>query len=326
MLSSPAGYERAVQRTFVQLPASPDVYAYWTWNEQGTNFVLYGAEASVDIELAYQQGVPQVDLSSGTSQLPYTVNFTVLEQVRHHYGTRRKIERHSLSLPVQKLLGISGPPSVTPSSVTRPPVVKSGSGGTVKGLPSPASSAATKSGRSGVAFGGRPSSAGHSVSGVPVTTAPPAHIPHLVSRPSPPKRRRKVGKKGKAAPRASGKGGASSSTPGRLTVVLSPYKFVSHFLFVVEQSDSGIAAYAKKITTLKAEDDGVSLVGVGCVLVDDHKCIGCDIVVVDITVYADLALVCVGESLEYWDVISSGMCCLALLLACTLLHFNMYQL
>ena len=61
-------------------------------------------DAVVDIETAYQQTlhrVPKrsitshntVDLSRCSSGLPYTIDFTAMEQTRHGYGTKRKIRR-----------------------------------------------------------------------------------------------------------------------------------------------------------------------------------------------------------------------------------------
>lgn len=90
------GYERAVRRTLVQLPAAPDIKTYWTWKEHGRHYVLYLTEASVDLELAYQRGDTSIDLATCSSQLPYTIDFTTMEQTRHGYGTRRSIQRQPL--------------------------------------------------------------------------------------------------------------------------------------------------------------------------------------------------------------------------------------
>ena len=90
------GYERTVRRTLVQLPATPDIKGYWTWKEHGRNYVLYLTEASVDLELAYQKGDTSVNLATCSSQLPYTIDFSTMEQTRHGYGTRRSIQRQSL--------------------------------------------------------------------------------------------------------------------------------------------------------------------------------------------------------------------------------------
>ena len=120
LISSCAGFQRSIQQTAVSLPASPSITAYWSWNEKRSNYVLYGVEAIVDIELAYQKrshGVKKsihdsVDLSKCKSRLPYTLNFITMEQTRHSYGTKRKVQRvvipggHSL----QSLL--QSPPSV----------------------------------------------------------------------------------------------------------------------------------------------------------------------------------------------------------------------
>lgn len=102
------GYERNVRRAIAYLPASPDIKAYWTWNESGRNFLLYSIEATVDIELAYQRGDSIVNLALCSSKLPYTVNFSTFEQTRHGYGTRRKIQRHTTTTSLQMLLQIKG--------------------------------------------------------------------------------------------------------------------------------------------------------------------------------------------------------------------------
>lgn len=60
-------------------------------------------EAIVDIELAYQQLVRssqsarQVNLSTCSSGLPYTLDFSEMKQTRHGYGTKRAIRRVSIS-------------------------------------------------------------------------------------------------------------------------------------------------------------------------------------------------------------------------------------
>ena len=95
------GFERKVQRMPVTLPASPSLTAFWKWEEAQGSLVLYNIAATVDIEQAFQQSaaksVPHfntcVDLSKCPSRLPYTINFFTMEQTRHSYGTKRKIQR-----------------------------------------------------------------------------------------------------------------------------------------------------------------------------------------------------------------------------------------
>ena len=106
MSGIPPGYERPIQRTTLQLPASTDVKAYWTWNDRGRNFVLYNIQPMVDIELGHQQGDSSVDLSTCPSRLPYTIDFHAMEQIRHGYGTRRKVQRHPLTASMQSYLRI----------------------------------------------------------------------------------------------------------------------------------------------------------------------------------------------------------------------------
>ena len=119
------GYERQVKRQMIVLPSSPDITAYWMWKEHGSNFVLYDFQSSVDIELAFLKGYPSVDLSKCASRLPYTIDFNQLEQTRHHYNTRRMIQRCSLpaGFSLQSLLALA--PGLTGSAS----LVSSGGGG-----------------------------------------------------------------------------------------------------------------------------------------------------------------------------------------------------
>lgn len=90
------GYERKIQCSYIDLPSSPSITAYWMWNEKGSNFVPYDTESSVNIELAFDNGSTSVDLSTCTAKLPYTVDFLTMEQIRHGYDTRRKVQRCAL--------------------------------------------------------------------------------------------------------------------------------------------------------------------------------------------------------------------------------------
>ena len=91
------------------LPSTPDITAYWMWNEHGSNFVLYDIQSSVDIELAFVSGHTSVDLSKCPSRLPYTIDFRRMEQTRHSYNTRRRIQRCSLpaGYSLQSLLALA---------------------------------------------------------------------------------------------------------------------------------------------------------------------------------------------------------------------------
>ena len=91
------------------LPSIPDITAYWMWNEHGSNFVLYDIQSSVDIELAFASGHKSVDLSKCPNRLPYTIDFHRMEQTRHSYNTRRRIQRCSLpaGYSLQSLLALA---------------------------------------------------------------------------------------------------------------------------------------------------------------------------------------------------------------------------
>ncbi len=154
----------------------------------------------MDIELAYQQSLSQVDLLTCISRLPYTIDFTASEQIRHRYGTRRRILRHPLSLSLQHYLQVHGTPSVVPRTVAATAASKSASGGT-KSSPGSAATGAT------------------SLPGLPLRSSPRLLT---VAKSSPTKRRRTGkagGRKGKgAAPRgaaAEEAGTSRSATAGK---------------------------------------------------------------------------------------------------------------
>lgn len=115
-----SGHEHLVQRSKVSLPWTPPIYAYWTWDEGRSTFVVYNINAIVDIELAYQQyvtnnSVSTVDLSVCTSSLPYTIDFSTMIQTRHHYMTQRQIRREPIpnGYSLQDLLGFKPQSSAT---------------------------------------------------------------------------------------------------------------------------------------------------------------------------------------------------------------------
>lgn len=126
--------KRKVQRVSVQLPATPSIIAYWMWCEFPGQFVPYHTDATVDIELAFQNKVPQVDLSQKPSKLPYTIDFVNLIQTRHHYNTRRAIQR--VTLPAGTSLQQLLQPAPTLASGVATGASHSGSGsGVVLGMP-----------------------------------------------------------------------------------------------------------------------------------------------------------------------------------------------
>ena len=91
------GSECAIRRSPVVIPASPPIYAYWTWDEGHTNFAVYSIEAILYIEQAYMQGSAIVDLSQCPCGLPYTVDFSAMTQIRHGYMTERVVMREPLN-------------------------------------------------------------------------------------------------------------------------------------------------------------------------------------------------------------------------------------
>ena len=143
-----SGYERSIRRVAVNLPSSPDINAYWTWCENRSKFVLYNLEASVDIELSHLRGDHSLNLAHCTNRLPYTIDFTNMEQTRHGYGTKRKIQRCSLSTgtSLQSCLAFPATPRV-PSTLHTPPVSSGGgtSGSSTMSLPNPFGRASLKS-------------------------------------------------------------------------------------------------------------------------------------------------------------------------------------
>ena len=102
------GFERAVRRTTLHLSPGTYTAAYWTWNERASNFVLYDTETSINIEASFQRTEKYLDLSTSSSGLPYTIDFQTMEQIRHSYNSRRKIQRCILPTgsSLQSLLAI----------------------------------------------------------------------------------------------------------------------------------------------------------------------------------------------------------------------------
>lgn len=89
-----SGNPRRVRRDVFSLPTTTqDVTAYWEWSDSPGHSIPYQMEASVDIELVFQQGMSTVDLAHQPSRLPYTVDFQHMCQTRHRYNTRRPILR-----------------------------------------------------------------------------------------------------------------------------------------------------------------------------------------------------------------------------------------
>ena len=90
------GHRRAIRQTSLQLSSLQSTSAYWTWEVESSYFVPYSTKASIVIEEYFQKGLTDVNLSCTEASMPYTVNFTTKEQVRHFYNTRRSIQRCQL--------------------------------------------------------------------------------------------------------------------------------------------------------------------------------------------------------------------------------------
>ena len=105
-------------RVPLQLPIGQSTTAYWTWAEHYNHFIPYDVQASIVIEEHYQRKCATVDLSRTSVAIPYTINFTKMEQKRHNYKTVRKIQRCPLptGTTIQSLLAIPGVASPTPAS------------------------------------------------------------------------------------------------------------------------------------------------------------------------------------------------------------------
>ena len=91
----------------------------------------------MDLELAYQKGDTSVNLAMCSSQLPYTIDLTTMEQTRHGYGTRRSIRRQPLPRgSLQSYLQIhsstvpTGNVLATPLSLSSPGIGQKSAGST----------------------------------------------------------------------------------------------------------------------------------------------------------------------------------------------------
>ena len=111
----------------------------WSWELGYGQFVLYDIQATMDLERSYQQRrmcSTFVDLSRTTANIPYTVHFTpdrsgYMYQVSNVYGTRRKVLRWPLDMPLQYYLNIPyvGNPPAVMSTIGGPPTIMSITGG-----------------------------------------------------------------------------------------------------------------------------------------------------------------------------------------------------
>jgi len=97
---SSTGMVRSIRRSPIQISGAP-CNAVWEWQDGSLRYNFYGINAMMEIEEAYVSKQPSVDLSKQPSQLPYTIDFSGMYQIRHHYNTQRKIRRTALSKPLQ---------------------------------------------------------------------------------------------------------------------------------------------------------------------------------------------------------------------------------
>ena len=98
------GSDHHIRRnTGITLP-SKGITGYWMWcNQTPSGFVPYDIEASVDIEQGYQNymnghGKEILNLANCPCRIPYTVNFSNMNQTRHQYQTVRGIKRVQLPM------------------------------------------------------------------------------------------------------------------------------------------------------------------------------------------------------------------------------------
>jgi len=97
---SSTGMIRNVRRNPIKISGTP-CNAVWEWQDGSLRYNLYGISAMMEIEEAYNRKQASLDLSQQPSQLPYTIDFSGMYQVRHYYNTQRKIRRTALSKPLQ---------------------------------------------------------------------------------------------------------------------------------------------------------------------------------------------------------------------------------
>lgn len=131
----------------------------------------------MDIESAYQKSVSIVNLSKCSSQLPYTINFTNMNQTRHHYNTKRDIKRVPLSPghSLQSLLKAgSSPPGYT-SMPTAAPLGLTGA----TALSHPSVMNAHSSGTSASAYSIPHPTATHSFGPAPTSALGTSHVGHV---------------------------------------------------------------------------------------------------------------------------------------------------
>ena len=97
------GMIRDMRRSEICVSGTP-CHGLWEWQDGSNNFNIYSVTAIMEIEEAYNLKQHFVDLSVKPSQLPYTIDFTAMNQTRHYYNTKRKIKRTTLPKPLQSYL------------------------------------------------------------------------------------------------------------------------------------------------------------------------------------------------------------------------------
>ena len=109
------GMVRGIRRSEISISGTP-CHAVWEWQDGSNNFNLYNILAIIEIEEAFNLNQRALNLSVKPSKLPYTIDFTAMYQVRHHFNTRRKIQRTVLPKSLQSYLAndTSSPMTATP--------------------------------------------------------------------------------------------------------------------------------------------------------------------------------------------------------------------
>lgn len=123
------GMVRGIRRSEISISGTP-CHAIWEWQDGSNNFNLYNILAIIEIEEAYNFKQRALNLSVKPSNLPYTIDFTTMHQVRHHFNTIRKIQRTPLPKSLQSYLTNDTSPWTTPSLASGSAAVKNpGHGG-----------------------------------------------------------------------------------------------------------------------------------------------------------------------------------------------------
>lgn len=111
------GMVRGIRRSEISISGTP-CHAVWEWQDGSNNYNLYNIVAIIEIEEAYNLKQRALNLAVKPSQLPYTIDFTTMHQVRHHFNTIRKIRRTVLPKSLQSYLANDTTPTPLASGST----------------------------------------------------------------------------------------------------------------------------------------------------------------------------------------------------------------